>query len=470
MSDPSLTDPFTPAVHASIRQAFLLGLARQSLTPPSTFTALLPPGRDPALTLLALAGQYARFAGAQSWPLDPVPEAALRLHQDPRPILPHGARRALARLGTSVEKGNAASILLFAVRRVDAAGCRLHPFDLPDLARHLKGDADSLGLAERAYLMLTATDSEDDGAQSLFFERITADNWLTFPRAHQRSFVANMRKSDPAAGRQLIEGVWKSEAAPVRAALLEALAVGLGPDDKPFLDTLAVDRADTVKRLAAHLLARMPSSEGFDARLAAAAACFAVPSKGGLAGIMAVIGIGGGNKLTFTLPANSKNWAEMQAARERLFAGLPLALLAAAVNSTPSDIIAAIPDDQIVMQFLDTAIADGDLAMTTRIVGARLAANEWAPSHLIIQLADKVRVVVDPDTASQLIAALPRMFDAAGAATKDDGRLIFTASMIPRSSMPAFIVALASLPPLATRPAQAFADLVLALPEPGTTP
>jgi hypothetical protein len=256
----------------------------------------------------------------------------------------------------------------------------------------------------------------------------------------------------------------------VRTALLEALAVRLGPDDKPFLDKLAADRAETVKRLAAQLLARMPSTEGFDARIAAAAACFVVPSKGGLSGLMTAIGIGNGSKLTFTLPANSKNWAEMQAARERLFAGLPLAQLAAAVNSTPSEIIAAVADDQILMQFLDTAIAEGDKATTTRIVGARLAANDWAPSHVIIQLADKARAVMDQDTATRLTAALPRMFDAAGGAAKDDGRLIFTATLIPRASMPAFVAALAPLPPLATRAAQAFADLVLALPEPGTTP
>src|SRR5262249_44191125 len=160
---------------------------------------------------------------------------------DPRPILPPPARRVLARLTTSVEKAHAGAVLSIAVRRVGEAGCRVHPFDLPALARHVKGDAESLGLAERAYLALTASDSEDNGAGSLFFERITTDNWTTFPRASRRAFVADVRRQDAAAGRALVEAVWKTEQAPMRAALLEALTTALGPDDKPFLDSLSGD-------------------------------------------------------------------------------------------------------------------------------------------------------------------------------------------------------------------------------------
>jgi hypothetical protein len=86
-------------------------------------------------------------------------------------------------------------VLSIAVRRVGEAGCRVQPFDLPLLARHIKSDT-GLGLSERAYLALTAADSEDDGAGGLFFETITTVNWTTFPKASRRSFVIEARRQD----------------------------------------------------------------------------------------------------------------------------------------------------------------------------------------------------------------------------------------------------------------------------------
>ncbi len=356
-----MDDPFLPGVHARIRQAFLLSLARQPLTLPPSFAGLVPSSRDPALALLALTGQHQRFAGPLPPALEPIPQAAQRLHEDPRPILPPLARRAMTRLATSVEKAFASSVLSIAVRRVAAVGCRVHPFDLPDLARHIKADTDSLGLAERSYLALTAIESDDVGAGSLFFERITADNWQTFPKAHRRAFVAALRKDDAAAGRALVEGVWKTEPAPVRAALLEALAVALGPDDKAFLDQLATDRAETVKRTAAQLLARMPSTASFEARLFAAAQCFSRPRPGILATAMNAMGHGEAG-LRFTPPVTTTALAGMHGPQEQLFAGLSLTALAEALQATPEEVVAALPADahHMVLALVETALSAGD--------------------------------------------------------------------------------------------------------------
>src|SRR5262245_9452587 len=261
----SMDDFILPDVHTRIRQAFLLGLARQPLAvPPSVAPHLdsIPSERAPELALLALLGQRQRFVQPPQPAIKPLSDAARRLHEDPRPILPHPARRALSRLVRSVEKGHAASIVQIAVRRIGAAGCRVHPFDLPDLARLISPDADSLGLAERAYLAMSGGDNDADNNQyatSLFYDRITVDNWTTFPKAQRRAFVAGLRREDRAAGRSLVEGVWKTE--PASAALLEAFATGLGPDDRPFLESLAGDRADSVKQIAASLLARILSTE-----------------------------------------------------------------------------------------------------------------------------------------------------------------------------------------------------------------
>src|SRR5262249_5307983 len=157
-----------------------------------------------------------------------------------------------------------------------------------------------------------------------------ADNWTTFPKGHRRSFVTGLRRANPAAGRALIESVWKTEPAPIRAALLEAFAVGLGEGDKPFLEKMAADRSDSVKQAAVRLLARMPATAGFEQRLAEAARCFKRPSRS-VGRVMAAIGMASEGALTFALPVKL-TYAEL----DQLFSGLPLDALAKAVGVTPA--------------------------------------------------------------------------------------------------------------------------------------
>lgn len=462
-----MNDPIQPDMHARIRQSFLLGLTRQPMVTPPSLTGRLPQGCDAALALLALAGQRQRFVRTPPPAVDAIPGAARRLHEDPRPILPPPARRALDRLAGSVEKTLAASVLPIALRRISAAGFRVHPFDLPELARHIKSDAENQGLAERAYLALIASDAEEDSAKGLFFDRITADNWTTFPKAQRRSFVAAVRRERPAEGRALIESVWKAEPAPVRAALLEALAVGLGVDDKPFLEKLAADRADSVKQAALRLLARMPATEGFEQRVAEAAQCFKRAGRA-VGRLMAAVGIGSERTLAFA-PPGTLTYAEL----DRLFSGLPPDALAKAVGVTPAEIIAALPEDEhhVRLLLLDSAIAGGDTATVQRIVGMRLLAGQEVTGSVVMPLATAARLPLDSDVAARLLAApawknaVSRVVGAtAPAGPKDDGRLIFTATLMPREAMTAFIESLSPLPLAATRAAKDFADLVLALP------
>jgi hypothetical protein len=468
MQDLDSNLPVPPDLQVRIRQAFLLGLARQPVAPPPSLSALLPPGSEPALALLALMGQRQRFAGPPPVAADPVPDAARRLHEDPRPILPPQARRALTRLAGSVEKSLAGHVLPIALRRIGAAGCRPHPFDLPDLARHIKADAENQGLAERAYLALIASDTDEEAAKGLFFDRITAENWTTFPKAQRRSFVAGVRQKDPAEGRALIESVWKTEPAPVRAALLEALAVGLGAGDKPFLDKLATDRAESVRQAAGRLLARMPDTAGFAQRLAEAVQCFKRPAKG-VGRMMAALGMGGGDTLTFVPPGDRSNSQEGRALRDRLFSDLPLAALAKAVGATPAEIIAAVPEDEHHVRSLlvDSAAAEEDTATVQGIVKARLFASQALTGPVLMSIATEARLPLDPDVALHLLAAWKfavSSLAADGPAPKDDGRFIFTATLMPHEAMPVFVASLDAAPVLAARAAKDFADLILALP------
>jgi len=409
--------------------------------------------------------------------VDPVPDAARRMHEDQRPLLPPPARRSLSRLTASVEKALAGVVLSLAVQRVGEAGCRVHPFDLPRLAPHIKGHAENLGLAERAYLALTATQSDDGDGAALFFDRISVDNWTTFPKASRRAFVADTRRLDPAAGRALIETVWKSEPAAVRAALLEALATGLGPEDKPFLDGLAGDRSESVKQTAAQLLARVPATEGYDQRLAEAALCFKRGGKGIVAGLMKSIGVGG-DGLAFALPSSPKDkmdWNERLLLRQRLFGGLRVAELAAATGATADEIVAAFPADEhvILMLLLDAAVTDGDVATARRLVARRLQSALDLPAHELMEVVGKARLTLAHVDAESYLASTAwgrtvQSFREAAtpSALKDDGRLVLTAAMMPRAALPAFVATLQDLTPGSARAARDYADLVLALPDP----
>lgn len=135
-----MSDPISARELGRLRQAMFLGLARKPLAVPERLQSLIAAAseREPALKVLALAGQRQRFERPTVEPrAEPVPEAARRLHEDPRPIMPEAARRLLLRLANGVDKGLADAVVCTAVRRAMRAGFRPHPFDLPRLIGHI---------------------------------------------------------------------------------------------------------------------------------------------------------------------------------------------------------------------------------------------------------------------------------------------------------------------------------------------
>lgn len=84
--------------------------------------------------------------------------------------------------------------------------------------------------------------------------------WTHADRTVRRRHLKARRAGDPAAGRALLAGSWAREDAEARATLLPGLAVGLGPDDEPFLESALDDRRKPVRAAAAELLAGLPGS------------------------------------------------------------------------------------------------------------------------------------------------------------------------------------------------------------------
>ncbi|TGS65768.1 hypothetical protein EN817_25935 [Mesorhizobium sp. M3A.F.Ca.ET.174.01.1.1] len=99
----------------------------------------------------------------------------------------------------------------------------------------------------------TSAEQERQGSH----EKLSAGNWADFYPAARRVALAAMRRSDPAAARLLIEAKASAESAEVRLSLVELIRIGLGPDDAPFLKSLATDRSGKVRELAGRMLAML---------------------------------------------------------------------------------------------------------------------------------------------------------------------------------------------------------------------
>ena len=462
-----------------LRQAALLGLARASLSVPASLQPLVAaasPAREGVLTVLAFAGQQQRFQRLTlQQAAQELPDAARHLHADARPIMPEPARRALLRLANGVEKSSADAVLSAAARRVVGAGFRLHPFDLPRLIGHIKADARCLGLAERAYLSLAEHSTTAD-APGLLQAEITPANWTTFPKGHRAAFLREQRRRQPAEARKLLEDVFKSEPAAVRGDLLAALEVGLSSDDLTWLESLGADRAESVRTIAAGLIASVPGTPAFTTRLAEAARCFARSSVGG---ILSRIGLAG--SAAVFKPPSAATGADRFAVLTKLFDGLSVAEVATAAGLTRNDVIAALPSDEEAVHaaFANRAVRDGDNATMMDLASARLASVEarfW-PVHTMAWLADNLTEPVSVEFAktwlnSASLQSAQQRFEQADtpASLKDDGTLVWTAALLPAAMLPTFISMLAPLPPAATRAARDFADLVLALETPPTQP
>ncbi|RVD56792.1 MULTISPECIES: DUF5691 domain-containing protein [unclassified Mesorhizobium] len=94
-------------------------------------------------------------------------------------------------------------------------------------------------------------------AEQLWHKKLTLQSWAEFFPAARRVALTGMRRSEPAVARQLIEAKGPAESAEVRLSLVELIRIGLGPDDAPFLKSLATDRSTKVRELAGRLLAML---------------------------------------------------------------------------------------------------------------------------------------------------------------------------------------------------------------------
>ena len=448
-----------------LRQALLVGTARRPLVVPPALATLMADATElsgPALPLLALTGQRLRFERPAFPAEQALPEVAIRLHSDPRPIVPDPARRALVRIVESVGREWGGLVVLAAARRVITAGFRHHPFDLPRLMTVLKPQGDELGPAEWAFVALAEANGWTLGPGRPRHE-VTADNWTEAPSVARLTFLRQRRALDPAGTRAVLETVFSSLPALVRLDVVNALAIRISLDDLPLIERAAVDRSEMVKAAAASVRARVPGAPDHTERLAAAAACFQREG-GGVAGkLLRLVGIASAvGTLTFVPPAGASG---LRQGRGGLFEGFSLRELAAEVGVPVRELVGALPNEAAALPgFLARAVEDGDASTIQTLTLFKLLAGDRYPPG--VELLDFVssRILLSEEAAAEVLSsanwkdAVARVIDKG----RDDGTLVFTAAMLSVAAMTAFLETIASAPGIA-QAARAFADLVLGL-------
>jgi hypothetical protein len=356
----SLDDPALE----QLTRSFLLGTARNPAPVAAAFAHLAGAAGTPSeLTALALLGQRMRFRKRGPAP----PDSAATAIEDKRAIVPDAARPLLRRLVGGKEDDIASLALADALER---RRLRPHPFDLPRLAAFVKRHGDKLGATASAW----GARGEDSPASYFDADAIDETNWTLARPAARAAFVAALRAREPDRARALVETSFTTDAAPVRARLLAALAHGVSGADAPFLESLAKDRAPSVREEAQRLLKYIPGTTAAQGRLQD----LVTRTKAGTAGLLRRRKI-----LTMERPASLPTFAPSQGVDPvrawvtAEYAGLGLDEIAAAFALPLAEMIAAAADDSaLIALFARQAAIERRFDLLATIVREH-AADAW---------------------------------------------------------------------------------------------
>ena len=200
----------------------------------------------PELTFVAFAAHQRRLSTLP--PRLPEPLERVEAPDDPRPVVPPAVRVALRRLATAAQRRRATELLAPVGWALRDRGWRIHPFDA-DLLPHLEAAA---GTYER---WLGRSSGVEVGGDA-WLDAVDEAGWAALTPAPRAAWLRRRRHADPAAARALLVAAWPAEKADVRARLLGAMDVRLGPDDVEFLGALDKDRSAPVREIAKRLRAR----------------------------------------------------------------------------------------------------------------------------------------------------------------------------------------------------------------------
>jgi hypothetical protein len=316
--------------------------------------------------------------------------------RDERPVVPEDLRPLILKLVTG--KGNPPDdpAALALAQSLDRHGYRLHPFDVPRMAPFARKHAELLGLA----LDEAARTPGDHWAS---WETLDESNWMLATPARKANFIAELRLTDAGKARTLVEAQLPLEKAEVRLRLIDALGAGLSSADRPLLESLAGDRAPTVKRAVTRLLARLPGTGAAEAQIAELLSRITQGSVGMLR--KRVI-------LTLQLPANVKSaHAEIDWLATN-FGGIGCTALASAFGMTLAALLDAAHDDgRLLRGIAFSACAERNWPVLSEIANGRLP-DVWA-AFLQTGLAN-FGLVTPRERSEWASAAIPARLGIAG--------------------------------------------------------
>jgi hypothetical protein len=322
-----------------LTRSLMLGTARQAVPMERVLGGTIAPD-DPkaALKALALVGQHSRFRRPA-----PVSVAAEPLFPDERRVIAEDARPLLISL-FSGKSGTVDDAVALAVADAMVRNrLRLHTFDLPRLDEFVKAYCDQLGPSALAWEARHTGKGDGDPQDYSFVDTVDETNWLRARPAQKAAFIGTLRKTDPARARELVEGAFRTQQAPVRVRLLQALGDNLSSADAVFLDTLAKDRAPSVREAAEELLARVPGTERAAKRLQECLDRIKV-TKSGLLRRRDVLQI--------EFPATVKDDSQRRHWAVNTFGAIALDVFANALKLSVEELVAAAAEDQILTKVL----------------------------------------------------------------------------------------------------------------------
>ena len=250
------------SLHDVVRSA-ALGTRNRPLAPaglPEPVARALHAASGPELVLEAAAA----YALAQRGTIPSAPVTALELPAaSSAPVMPDEMSDLLARMLTLRGQDELVTRTLRLIRR---RGLRLPPNLLTRVASRFSDEhrtlvVDLMDARARAIFAM-------DGRWADLIDEVESSSappdpvhWESGTGRERAAHLARVRAHDPAAGRALLaDGAWLEARAAEREQILAALSTGLGPQDEALLEARLDDRAESVRRTAADLLRRLPSS------------------------------------------------------------------------------------------------------------------------------------------------------------------------------------------------------------------
>jgi hypothetical protein len=323
-----------------LTRSLLLGTARQPLPLARAFGQQIDTN-DPraALKALALLGQHGRFRRPVPTSLPATP----LLFVDDRKTIAEEMRPLLISLFPSGRDLRDDAVALAIAHAMARCRVKIHPFDLPRLEGFVKLYCEQLGPSAVAWSERHAGRTEGEPRAYSFIEVVDETNWLRSRPAQKEAFIHRLRTTDPARARELVEAAFPGEKAELRLRLANALGENLSPADIPFLESLAQDRAPSVREIADALLVRLPGSPQATRRLAECLSRIKV-TRTGLIRRRA--------KLQIEFPANVQDDAKRGPWLSGTFGSLDLGTLAKELGLSIDELVVAAGDDSILGRVL----------------------------------------------------------------------------------------------------------------------